>query len=128
MILILIQNSLRFNRIEYVGSACVVILLFLPLVTVLKEESKLWRRKEHPITDPVHVKAVAENLQILEEPVLPPIEAQASERKPDSCFSNIFKPPDRGEDYTILQALFSIDTLILFVASTCGAWWDFNSH
>ena len=79
MILILIQNSLRFNRIEYVGSACVVILLFLPLVTVLKEESKLWRRKEHPINDPLQVKVVVENPQILEEPVLPPIEAQASE-------------------------------------------------
>nr|POF24184.1 protein nuclear fusion defective 4 [Quercus suber] len=120
MILIIIQNSLRFNRIEYVGSACVVILPFLPLATVLKEESKIWRRKEHPINDPVQEKVVAENPQILEELVLPPIEAQASERKPGSCFSNIFKPPDRGEDYTILQALFSIDMLILFVASTCG--------
>ncbi|KAK7860733.1 protein nuclear fusion defective 4 [Quercus suber] len=121
MIFIIIQNSLSFNRIEYVGSAwVVVILLFLPLVIVLKEESKLWRRKEHPINDPVQVKVVAENPQILKEPVLPPIEAQASERKLDSCFSNIFKPPDRGEDYTILQALFSIDMLILFVASTCG--------
>jgi MFS family permease len=38
----------------------------------------------------------------------------------DSCMSNIFKPPERGEDYTILQALFSIDMLILFVATTCG--------
>ncbi|KAL0001266.1 hypothetical protein SO802_015047 [Lithocarpus litseifolius] len=121
MILIIIQNSLRFNRIEYVGSAyVVVILLFLRLVIVLKEESKLWRRKEHPINDPIQVKVIAENPQILEEPVLPLIEAQASERKPDSCFNNIFKPPDRGEDYTILKALFSIDMLILFVASTCG--------
>uniref|UniRef100_A0A7N2MG14 Nodulin-like domain-containing protein n=1 Tax=Quercus lobata TaxID=97700 RepID=A0A7N2MG14_QUELO len=44
----------------------------------LKEESKLWRRKEHLINDPVQVKVVAENPQILEEPVLPPIEAQAT--------------------------------------------------
>ena len=76
MILIIIQNILWFNRIEYVGTTCVVvILLFLPLVTVLKEESKLWRRKEHPINDPVQVEVIAENPQILEEPVLPPIEA-----------------------------------------------------
>ncbi|KAK7859690.1 hypothetical protein CFP56_004778 [Quercus suber] len=94
--------------------------IFHLALPVLKEESKLWRRKEHPKNDPVQVKLVAENPQILEEPLLPLIEAQASERKPDSCFSNIFKPPDRGEDYTILQALFSIDMLILFVASTCG--------
>ena len=121
MTLIIIQNKLRFNRIEYAGSACVVvILLFLPLVIVMKVESKLWRRKEHPINDPVQVKVVAEEPQVLEQPVLPPIEAQSSERKPDSCFSNIFRPPDRGEDYTILQALFSIDMLILFAATTCG--------
>ncbi|KAK9985605.1 hypothetical protein SO802_030556 [Lithocarpus litseifolius] len=63
-----------------------------------EEESKLWRRKEHPINDPVQVKVVVENPQILEEPVLPPIKAQASERKLDSCFSNIFKPSDRGEN------------------------------
>lgn len=30
------------------------------------------------------------------------------------------KPPERGEDYTILQALFSVDMLILFVATACG--------
>ncbi|RYR03593.1 hypothetical protein Ahy_B06g082649 isoform C [Arachis hypogaea] len=29
-------------------------------------------------------------------------------------------PPSRGEDYTILQALFSIDMLILFIATTFG--------
>lgn len=32
----------------------------------------------------------------------------------------MFRPPDRGEDYTILQALFSIDMLILFFATICG--------
>ncbi|CBI31405.3 unnamed protein product, partial [Vitis vinifera] len=37
-----------------------------------------------------------------------------------SCFSNVFRPPDRGEDYTILQALFSIDMLILFFTTICG--------
>ncbi|KAK3226613.1 hypothetical protein Dsin_006475 [Dipteronia sinensis] len=37
-----------------------------------------------------------------------------------ACTENIFKPPDRGEDYTILQALFSIDMLILFISITCG--------
>lgn len=31
-----------------------------------------------------------------------------------------FKSPPRGEDYTILQALVSIDMLILFLATICG--------
>ena len=121
MVLIIIQNRIKFTRSEYVGNACVVLtLLFLPLAIVMKEEFKLWKRKEHPMNDPIQVKVVSENPQVLEQPSLPPIEARASERKPDSCLSNIFRPPDRGEDYTILQALLSIDMLILFIATTCG--------
>ncbi|TMW98220.1 hypothetical protein EJD97_004356 [Solanum chilense] len=42
------------------------------------------------------------------------------EEKETSCFSNVFNPPPRGEDYTILQALFSIDMIILFIATTFG--------
>jgi hypothetical protein len=37
-----------------------------------------------------------------------------------SCWANIFKPPARGEDYTILQALFSVDLLILFFTVISG--------
>jgi MFS family permease len=32
----------------------------------------------------------------------------------------MFSPPERGDDYTILQALFSVDMLILFLATICG--------
>jgi hypothetical protein len=117
MVLIIIQNRLSFTRIEYVGSGVVVlILLFLPIAIVMKEEFKLWKSKGQNLNDPIHVKVVTENInpQVLEpQPI-------TDQRKPDSCLSNIFKPPDRGEDYTILQALFSIDMLILFIATTCG--------
>ena len=37
-----------------------------------------------------------------------------------SCWKTAFKTPNRGEDYTILQALFSLDMFILFLATTCG--------
>ncbi|XP_004250040.2 protein NUCLEAR FUSION DEFECTIVE 4-like [Solanum lycopersicum] len=37
-----------------------------------------------------------------------------------SCWKTVFQPPARGEDFTILQALFSLDMLILFVATICG--------
>lgn len=37
-----------------------------------------------------------------------------------SCFLTIFNKPERGEDYTILQALLSIDMGILFLATLCG--------
>ncbi|CAD6343356.1 unnamed protein product [Miscanthus lutarioriparius] len=36
------------------------------------------------------------------------------------CVRTMFRPPARGEDYTILQALVSVDMLVLFVATICG--------
>jgi MFS family permease len=45
----------------------------------------------------------------------------STEKAPQvSCWANIFKPPARGEDYTILQALFSVDLLILFFTVISG--------
>nr|XP_027118634.1 protein NUCLEAR FUSION DEFECTIVE 4-like [Coffea arabica] len=33
---------------------------------------------------------------------------------------NVFHPPELGEDYTILQAVFSLDLLILLISTSCG--------
>ncbi|KDP29178.1 hypothetical protein JCGZ_16567 [Jatropha curcas] len=110
MIIIIIQNKLKFTRAEYIGSATIVILLLLlPLVIVIKEEFSL-RQINKFVNNNTQLNISAEN---------PPAEAQA---KVDllSCFHNIFKKPDRGEDYTILQAIFSIDMTILFISTTCG--------
>ncbi|KAK9290551.1 hypothetical protein L1049_008721 [Liquidambar formosana] len=137
MVLIIIQNKLNFNRIEYGGSASVVIfLLFLPLAVVVKEEFDSWISKTKALNDLSQLKVVTENPPPVESappaaaaplgpPPPPPQPAVAATAPPSSqehisCTSNIFRPPDRGEDYTILQALFSIDMLILFVATTCG--------
>ncbi|CAL5398190.1 unnamed protein product [Camellia sinensis] len=40
---------------------------------------------------------------------------------------HLFRPPDRGEDSTILQALFSFVMLVLFVATTCGVGGTFTA-
>ncbi|KAL2324056.1 hypothetical protein Fmac_023114 [Flemingia macrophylla] len=37
-----------------------------------------------------------------------------------SEYGKVFTPPPRGENYTILQALFSWDMILLFFAGTCG--------
>ncbi|PON49023.1 hypothetical protein PanWU01x14_232890 [Parasponia andersonii] len=42
------------------------------------------------------------------------------EQNISKCFRSVFKPAERGEDYTILQALFSVDMVILFVSRMCG--------
>ncbi|EEF42879.1 protein NUCLEAR FUSION DEFECTIVE 4 [Ricinus communis] len=129
MVLIIIQNKFSFTRIEYISSSALVVgLLFLPIVIVIKEEYDLWNSKKEALNDPFPVKIVTETPPQVEltasttplEQSTPHTEIpQPTETQP-SCADNIFKPPDRGEDYTILQALFSVDMLILFIATTCG--------
>ncbi|KAK6779509.1 hypothetical protein RDI58_021693 [Solanum bulbocastanum] len=140
MLVIIIQNKIDFARFEYGGSAAVVlILLFAPLVIVFQEEIKLWKVKQQALDEP-RLKVVSENPPSV-EPTQPQklalSESEESltsvdltqpqklaqneyEEKQTSCFSNVFNPPPRGEDYTILQALFSIDMIILFIVTTFG--------
>ena len=109
LVIIILQSKFSFTRIEYTGSASIVlILLFLPLVIVIKEELKLWKIKDQSLNNPSQLELVIEDAPA------------TSERDVVSCMNNTFKPPDRGEDFTILQAIFSIDMLILPVATTCG--------
>ncbi|KAH7512016.1 protein NUCLEAR FUSION DEFECTIVE 4 [Ziziphus jujuba] len=125
MVLIIIQDRLRFTGIEYtVSGSVVVFLIFLPLTIVFKEEFNLWKTKLQALTtdppSPPELKVVTENP--IPDPVqvtLPPV-PETPGRKVDSCFQNVFNPPERGEDYTILQAIFSIDMIILFTVTTCG--------
>ncbi|KAJ4704992.1 protein NUCLEAR FUSION DEFECTIVE 4-like [Melia azedarach] len=132
MVIIIFQNRFKFTRIEYgVSAAVVLILLFLPIVIVIQEEYTLWKSKREALNNLPQLEVVTENpttvalAQQIASPEpndrLPqPTEAPANSEKHDSCTQNIFKPPSRGEDYTILQALFSMDMLILFIATTCG--------
>lgn len=114
MILIILQNFLSFSHPEYAGSAAVVlILLFAPLGVVYREELKNWRRK---IEAGINIPTTAVGV-IAETPPLP------AAQPPAVCtpwWKDVLKPPERGEDYNILQALFSIDMIILFTAVTFG--------
>ncbi|KAK7355575.1 hypothetical protein VNO80_14835 [Phaseolus coccineus] len=118
MVLIVIQNRLSFTRVEYIADGMVVLfLLLLPLGIVFKEEFKLWKNQNQTFTDRADAASVIELPQ--------PQEAHAAasshlEGKTNSCLENVFKPPKRGEDYTIFQAIFSIDMLILFIATVFG--------
>ncbi|XP_022139215.1 uncharacterized protein LOC111010184 [Momordica charantia] len=47
--------------------------------------------------------------------------SKSSEEAPKvEWWKNVFNPPERGDDWTILQALFSVDMLLLFIATACG--------
>ncbi|XP_065872037.1 protein NUCLEAR FUSION DEFECTIVE 4-like [Euphorbia lathyris] len=110
MIIIIIEKKVDFNRIEYGLSAAVVLfLLFLPLVIVFIEEYKIWNTKT---LDPIlPLEIITHQTQMIEG---------GDSSSNISCWKTMFRQPERGEDYTILQALFSIDMLILFLATICG--------
>ncbi|KAL2533606.1 Major facilitator superfamily protein [Abeliophyllum distichum] len=122
MIIIIIQNKLTFTRIEYVGSAVfVLILIFAPLAIVIKQEFYAWKSKKQFKTvteNPLRIESTPLPAEL--EPISSPSWARVNPQKPVSCTKDVFNPPDRGEDHTILQALFSIDMLILFIATSCG--------
>ncbi|KAI3473291.1 hypothetical protein Pfo_030583 [Paulownia fortunei] len=127
MIIIIVQNRFEFRRIEYVGSASVVvILLFVPLAIIIREEFYEWKNQKRLLDEASQAKIVTENT-VQVELTPPPVdlkrvssvsEAPTSPQNPVSCIRNVLNPPARGEDYTILQALFSMDMLILFIATS----------
>ncbi|KAK6135522.1 hypothetical protein DH2020_030736 [Rehmannia glutinosa] len=126
MVVIILQRQMSFSRAEFgVSAATVLVLLFLPVAVVIKEEINFIRKKKQEYLD-----INSENsLKILTEKPPPPSPVRATTTAPPppeiqemSCWNpkSIFGPPERGDDYTILQALFSLDMLILFFATICG--------
>ncbi|XP_010557206.1 PREDICTED: protein NUCLEAR FUSION DEFECTIVE 4-like [Tarenaya hassleriana] len=128
MIVIITDKVTGFTRSEYGGSAGVVILLLLlPIVVVILEEKRLWKEKQSALNDPSPLNIVTEKPAIDQETSSnnedsgsKSVKDVSNEVKSPSCWKTVFSPPDRGEDYTILQALFSADMLILFLATICG--------
>ncbi|KAH9768560.1 Nodulin-like domain-containing protein [Citrus sinensis] len=134
MMIIIVERQTDFTRSEYgVSAAIVMFLLFFPLVIVVIEEFKLWKSKQMALNNPSveiitekpsqEVHSPSSNLEQTVSVAAAPEEVSSgstSSSKEPSCWTTCFSPPDRGEDYTILQALFSLDMLILFLATICG--------
>jgi hypothetical protein len=117
LVAIVLQKRFRFTRAEYGVSAAVVLtMLVLPLGVVLREEAA------------AHFNDVSRNTTA-DENAAPP-EAELSSVTPapvsveplpaTSSLLAALRPPPRGEDYTILQALVSVDMLLLFTATVFG--------
>ncbi|XVE68782.1 hypothetical protein DITRI_Ditri09bG0097800 [Diplodiscus trichospermus] len=131
MIIIILEKKYAFTRPEYGGSAAMVVfLLFLPLGVVIMEEYKLWEAKNRAINDPSPLKIVTEkpSSEVSQNTDVPSssstakivAEESSNDQTNVSCWKTAFKAPNRGEDYTILQALFSLDMFVLFLATTSG--------
>ncbi|XP_058208125.1 protein NUCLEAR FUSION DEFECTIVE 4-like [Rhododendron vialii] len=139
MIIIIVEELTQFSEAEYVGSSILVfVFLFLPLAIVIREEYGIWKRKKvHGVNkSPSQLKIVTESEKpnagvvalspsssingVATTELAQKLPTSQNQQEQVSCFKNMFRPPSRGEDYTILQALFSIDMLVLFFSSICG--------
>ncbi|KAL6599944.1 hypothetical protein ACP70R_045595 [Stipagrostis hirtigluma subsp. patula] len=121
LVAIVLEKRFQFTRAEYAVSAAVVLaMLLLPLGVVLSEEAALFRiNKNLPESHAPTLPAVA---TLATKPPARPAAAPAAE-KPATASSRLLRalrPPPRGEDYTILQALASVDMLLLFTATVFG--------
>lgn len=122
MVMIILQRKYNFSHIEYSGSAAMVVfLLFFPLFVVIAEDYKIWQKKLSQLQNPPPLTVITQK-----PPPPPPQRFQANLQTPEkppsspSCWRTALRPPPRGEDFTILQALFSADMLLLFLSTACG--------
>jgi hypothetical protein len=120
----------------YVTAVVLLLLIFFPIVIVVKQELKTYLAPPEPataaatsaaiVTITVNEKTRASSNNVAPESTDHRHQATAAAAANDdadsspSCFQDVFRPPARGQDYTILQALFSVDMLVLFVATICG--------
>ncbi|CAN6348683.1 unnamed protein product [Urochloa humidicola] len=120
MVAIVLQKRFRFTRAEYAASAVVVLcMLLLPLGIVLREEDAL---SKHISVG--NAAAQADDPPVTVSAPTKPAAPQQSFPKPTKTAGArllaALRPPARGEDYTILQALVSVDMLFLFTATVFG--------
>jgi hypothetical protein len=119
MVSIILQKRFRFSRAEYGLCAAVVFaMLLLPLGVVLREEAALFRYSNvtnAPADAPALPAPVAAATNTKQGKQEPPATTAAGAR-----LLAALRPPPRGEDYTILQALVSVDMLLLFAATVFG--------
>ncbi|OEL33432.1 hypothetical protein BAE44_0005549 [Dichanthelium oligosanthes] len=149
LVMIVVQKQVPFSRDAYgIAATPLLILLFMPLCVVIKYEYKIYRERQldaalraagppPTITVVPNADAADNNLQMSSKKTEPQQQPAAtapatstsssSSSSSSSCLGNfggcvktMFRPPARGEDYTILQALVSVDMLVLFVATICG--------
>lgn len=121
MAMSVLEKIISFSRGAYAASATVVcIILLVPLLIAIKEEWVQWNLKKAEAMKPPTELTIQKPED--EESVKYSVSKEQKDQDQDqrSCFLTIFDKPERGEDYTILQALLSIDMLILFAATLCG--------
>ncbi|KAF8711200.1 hypothetical protein HU200_029216 [Digitaria exilis] len=109
--MIVVQRQVVFSRTGYAASAAgLLLILFLPLAVVVKQEYQT--NKELQLQEPLLMAPTT--VTIVDETASSPMP------KSPAWSTRTFTPPQHGEDYTISQAVVSIDMAILFVVIAVG--------
>ncbi|XP_031388084.1 protein NUCLEAR FUSION DEFECTIVE 4 [Punica granatum] len=127
MVVTILQKQFVFPKWAYATTATMVCaLLFVPLMIIIREELILWSSRKQPNSNIIAadsnpaIKVISRNPESVgtDSALIPTTTPNLEQSTP--WYADIFKPPARGEDYKILQALLSIDMLVLFIATFCG--------
>ncbi|KAH1220583.1 Protein NUCLEAR FUSION DEFECTIVE 4 [Glycine max] len=103
------KRQISFSKAAYIGCATLVcFVLIFPMFIAVRKEFLLWNMEKK--VENISNEVVIEKLQVVEP---------RDEEAKISSFANIFNKPERGVDHTILQALLSIDMLLL-ISSFAG--------
>lgn len=121
MILIIVQNNVTFTRGEYYVSAFIIIfLLFLPILIIVKDQREVYKSERKNNHNGVILDVIDEVMRE-ERPQQEDVGINGDlPKKQVSCWTKIFQRPNRGDDYSIFEALFSFDMMFLFLATACG--------
>ncbi|QCD94419.1 protein NUCLEAR FUSION DEFECTIVE 4-like [Vigna unguiculata] len=119
MFVTVVQQFFTFSQFHYhVTTTVMLLLLILPLSVVIVEEHKIWNSKHENINREDSQKLLANHPNIARENYYQEKSSQVPQEV--SFWENIFNPPERGEDHTILQAAFSLDMVLLLLTSICS--------
>ncbi|KAF8665932.1 hypothetical protein HU200_054017 [Digitaria exilis] len=110
--MIVVQRQVIFSRAGYAASAAgLFLILFLPIAVVVKQEYVTNKFDNKELEEPLSAAPADDDGAIADK---------ASSSPANTPPSSWLTPPAHGEDYTISQALVSIDMAILFVAVAAG--------
>ncbi|XP_078436250.1 protein NUCLEAR FUSION DEFECTIVE 4-like [Wolffia australiana] len=101
MAAIITQQTISFPRPAFIASAAAVVTILL-------------------LAFPVALRAQLRRHALPSQASPLPSPPPTTPLTKDKTWIRVFRGPERGEDYTILQALFSVDMIILLVATICG--------
>ncbi|KAG6507361.1 uncharacterized protein LOC121981000 [Zingiber officinale] len=123
MFVIVLQSRAEFSQRAYEASSAVLLFLtvVLPLAVVFREEASDLRRLKPSIENPN-----LESPKSIPNPKVSYLSSPSSKPTPNAKSSHLSsplsssRPPKRGEDFSILEAVTSVDMMLIIFTTICG--------